>query len=181
MPMRRFCTLLLIAALGAAAPSVRAIDAARSSARFSVSHIWVEHVSGSVPVAEGSVTLAGDSPIPTDVSAVLDATRVATGEPDRDRQLQSPDFFDVKRFPRWSFTSTAVIPKGPASFEMDGNLTIHGVTQPERLNVTVSGAPDAPHYHAAGEIDRHAFGMSVTRLDPTIGGTVAVTLEIALR
>src|SRR5580704_18447170 len=124
--------------------------------------------------------LLADSLIPQSASAVLDPTRITTGEPDRDRSLESPDFFDAAKFPHWTFASTRIVPKGPASFEMDGDLTIHGVTQPERLDVTVSGEAAHPEYRAKGEIDRHAFGMIRTRLDPTIGDTVDITLDIVL-
>jgi len=64
---------------------------------------------------------------------------------------------------------------------MDGNLTIHGVTQPEHLSVTIKGDTSHPIYHAVGQIDRHAFGMSVTRLDPTIGNNADITLDITLK
>lgn len=171
----------LVATLAAAAPAARAIDPAHSRAQFSVSHIWVERVTGTVPIVSGSVTLAEGSVIPTEVTAVLDATRLATDEPDRDRALKSPDFFDTDKFAQWTFTSTKVVPESARAFEVDGNLTIHGVTQPERLNVTAGGTAANPVYHATAQIDRHAFGMAVTRLDPTIGGTVDITLDIALR
>jgi polyisoprenoid-binding protein YceI len=174
--------LSLVATVSAAAPAVRAIDPTHSHAQFSVSHIWVEHVTGTVPIASGSVTLAADSMIPTAVTAVLDATRLATDEPDRDRSLKSSDFFDTDKFPQWTFTSTKIVPQGARAFEVDGDLTIHGVTRTERLNVTVVGGSSAsPLYHATTQIDRHAFGMSVTRLDPTIGDTADVTLDVALR
>lgn len=172
--------LVLAFALLAATPAPRAIDAARSSARFSVAHIWVERVTGTIPILRGSVTLAPGSLIPQSVNAVLDATHVATDEPDRDRSLESPDFFDAAKFPSWTFVSTKVMPTGSNSFEMDGNLTIHGVTQPERLDVTVSGTPSNPEYRAETHIDRHAFGMVRTRLDPTIGNVADVTLDIVL-
>ena len=61
---------------------------------------------------------------------------------------------------------------------MDGDLTIHGVTQPERLDVTVNGDAVRPEYRAKAQIDRHAFGIIRTRLDPTIGNTVDITLDI---
>jgi len=159
----------------------RAIDVAASKATFSVSHIWVDRVTGSVPVAGGVVTLAPGSLLPAGANAQLDATRIATGEPDRDAALESSDYFDVARFPTWTFVSTSVTPTGPASFTMDGNLTIHGVTQPVRLYGTVQGDAAHPVYRTHATIDRHSFGMTVTRLDPAIGGTVDVTLEIALR
>ena len=96
--------------------------------------------------------------------------RSSTGDDDRDGSLQSPDFFDTKKFPTWTFASTAISPQSEAAFGMDGTLTMHGVSQPEHLDVTVTGGAE-PVYHAIGHIDRHAFGMAVTRLDPAIGGT----------
>lgn len=173
--------IALFTALLAAAPLPRPIDVSRSEARFSVAHIWVDHVSGTIPIVSGTVALASGSLIPTSATAVLDATRISTGEPDRDKSLESSDFFDAGRFSHWTFTSTAIVAKDSRSFEMDGNLTMHGVTQREVLNVTASGTPDDPRYRATGEVDRHAFGMSVTRLDPTIGGMVEITLEVTLK
>ncbi len=87
---------------------------------------------------------------------------------------------DTKRFPTWTFTSTAVTPHGSTAFGLDGMLTMHGVTQPEHLNVTVRADADNPIYQATGHIGRHALGMALTRLDPAIGGTVDVMLSIAL-
>lgn len=179
--LRIASALALVFALAASATTIHPIDTAHSTATFSVAHIWVQHVTGTVPIESGSVTLARGSAIPLAATAVLDATKIATGEPDRDRALESPDFFDVKQFPTWTFVSTSVTPHGPDSFEMDGNLTIHGVTRPERLEVSVQGTPDQPLYRATATIDRHAFGMSITRLDPVIGSTADVTLEIALK
>jgi polyisoprenoid-binding protein YceI len=173
--------LLFAAALLAVAPTPREIDVAQSTATFSVQHIWVENVTGTVPILRGTVTLSPDSLIPEAATAVVDAARIATGEPDRDRSLASPDFFDAAQYPHWTFASTKIVAKGSNAFEMDGDLTIHGVTQPEVLNVTASGSPDHPHYHAIGQIDRHAFGMIRTRLDPTIGSTVTVTLDVVLK
>jgi polyisoprenoid-binding protein YceI len=173
--------LILACALLAAAPAPRAIDAAKSSAQFSVAHIWVERVTGTVPILSGGVSLEPGSVIPQSATAVLDATHITTGEPDRDRSLESPDFFDAAKFPQWTFTSTRIVPKGPATFEMDGDLTIHGVTRSERLDVTAIGDPAHPEYRAKAQIDRHAFGMTRTRLDPTIGTIVDITLDIVLK
>lgn len=170
----------LASAIAGATTNVRAVDPARSKAQFSVAHIWVEHVTGTVPIVRGSVTLAPDSPIPIAVSAVLDPGRINTGVSDRDHALESPDFFDAKEYPQWTFTSTKIVAQGANAFEMDGDLTIHGVTRPERLHVIVAGSSADPLYHATGQIDRHAFGMSTTRLDPVIGGVAEVTLEVAL-
>jgi polyisoprenoid-binding protein YceI len=177
----RFFGWAMAVAVAAASLQPYAIDAARSKAEFSVSHIWVDRVTGTVPILRGSVTVDPGSEIPSSTTAVLDATKISTGEPDRDKSLESPDFFDAGTFPTWSFVSTKIVPKNGRSFEMDGDLTIHGVTQPERLSVTTDGAPPHLSYHATAQIDRHAFGMAKTQLDPTISATVDVTLDVVLK
>ena len=176
-----------VAALGggpaarAQGTQARAIDTAKSKAAFSVSHIFVERVTGTVPIAGGTVTLASDSAIPEALTAELDPGRISSGDRDRDASLAGPDFFDVKAFPTWTFASTKIAPQGANAFGVDGTLTVHGVTAPEHLDVTIRG--DAAHriYHAAGHIDRQAFHMAVTRLDPVIGKIVDVTLDITLK
>lgn len=187
--MRPYLALVLIVIVAVAQSAIvrsqpaaqRSIDAARSKAQFTVTHVFVEHVTGNIPIQSGSVVLKVGSLIPVSATAVLDATGVTTGDPDRDASLRSPDFFETAKFPTWSFVSTKIVPHGDTGFEMDGKLTIHGVAQPERLDVTASGDSEHPIYHATAQIDRHAFGMATTRLDPAIGGTAAVTLDVTLQ
>jgi polyisoprenoid-binding protein YceI len=58
---------------------------------------------------------------------------------------------------------------------------MHGVGNLEQFAVTIGGTNADPTYHATASIDRHAFGMKGTRLDPVIGNTADVTLDIALK
>lgn len=156
------------------------IDAAASRAAFSVQHIFVERVTGTIPIGRGTVTLAPGSAIPTQVAATLDPSGVLTDAPDRDNALRSADFFDVAHDPTWAFASTAIAAHGAAAFGMDGTVTIHGVTQPVHLAVTVAHRGNALVYHATGTLDRHDFGMKITRLDPVIGTQVRITLDIVV-
>lgn len=158
-----------------------AIDTAHSKASFSVQHIFVERVTGTVPISGGIVVLPPDSAIPQELTAELDPGKVSSGDRDRDASLVSIDFFNVKAFPKWTFASTKITPAGANAFGLDGTLTIHGVTAPEHLDVTIRGDPAHRSYHAVGHIDRGDFHMPVTRLDPVIGKTVDVTLDITLK
>ena len=171
----------MLATVLLAAAMARPIDVARSSAKFSVEHVWVERVTGTVPIESGTVTLDPNSLVPTSVTATLDCADLKTDDPDRDAALRSSDFFDSGRFSTWTFTSTKIVPTGPSSFGMDGLLTIHGVTQPEHLDVTIAGTRQAPAFHAAGKIDRKTFRMKMTRLDPVIGNPVDVTINVMLK
>ena len=174
-----FAACGVVPALGQATDQ-HAIDPAKSTAQFSIEHIFVDRVTGSVPVLSGTVTFAPGTTMPESVSAALDATRLRTDERDRDASLTGPDYFDTRRFPTWTFTSTKITPTGPAAFTMDGLLTMHGVAQPEHLDVVVRDGAH-PLYHAVGRIDRHAFGMRGARLDPVIGNTADVTLDIVVQ
>jgi polyisoprenoid-binding protein YceI len=186
-PDGRTLALALSAALAACgavaladAPEPHAIDIAKSRAQFRIAHIFVSHVTGTIPILSGSVKLSAGSLIPLEVEAVLDAAHVDSGDRDRDASLEGADYFDTQKFPTWSFASTKIVATGPSAFAMDGNLTIHGVAQPEHLDVSVTGDAVHPAYRATGRIDRHAFGMRGARLDPVIGKDADVTLEITL-
>ncbi len=156
---------------------VLAIDPAHSTAQFSVTHVFVEHVSGTVPILRGSIDLPPGSTVPTSVTADLDAAHLHTDDPDRDASLTGQDWFDTKSYPTWTFASTKITPTA-GGFTMTGVLTIHGVSQPESLLVTTDGTAEHPHYRATCNIDRHAFGMKTTPLDRAIGNPVDVTLDV---
>jgi polyisoprenoid-binding protein YceI len=159
----------------------RQIDPARSVAQFSIEHIFVDRVTGTVPILSGSVTIPAGSAIPVRVTAVLDPSRIESGDRDRDSSLESPDYFDIKAFPTWTFASTKIVPSSANACAMDGMLTIHGIIAPEHLEVTIRGDSAHPVYHAVGHIDRHAFGMKGARLDPVIGNVADVTLDITVK
>jgi polyisoprenoid-binding protein YceI len=158
-----------------------AIDTVKSRASFSVQHIFVDHVVGTVPIVSGTIVLPPDSATPVSITAQLDPSKVSSGDRDRDEALVSPDFFDVKADPAWTYASTKITPVSATAFGVDGTLTLHGVTVPEHLDVTVRGDAEHRVYHAIGHLDRHAFHMPVTRLDPVIGNIVDTTLDITLK
>jgi polyisoprenoid-binding protein YceI len=158
-----------------------AIDPVKSKVAFSVAHIFVERVTGTIPIAGGTLVIAPDTVIPTSLSAELAAANVKSGDGDRDASLQSPDFFDAKEFPTWTFVSTKITPLNATSFGVDGTLTIRGTPQPQHLDVSVHGDALHPLYHAVGHVDRKAFHMPITRLDPVIGATVDITLDVVTK
>jgi len=85
--------------------------------------------------------------------------------------LLSPDFFDAERFPRVSFTSTAIRRDGDA-VTVEGELEIRGAKQP----VTLTGQIAGPVGEKIGltletVIDRTSFGMSWNMELPS-GGSV---------
>ena len=69
----------------------------------------------------------------------IQADSVNTGSGMKDGKLKSKDFFDVERSPVITFKSTKIVKTGHETYEVDGDFTIRGVSNPEKLTLTVSG------------------------------------------
>jgi polyisoprenoid-binding protein YceI len=91
----------------------------------------------------------------------IQAASVDTGSGMKDGKLKSKDFFDVEKDPYITFHSKSVKQTSHTTFDVAGDFTIRGVTKPETLNLTVSGAGTG-----TGEItgtmafDRKDYGMN---------------------
>lgn len=111
------------------------IDPAHSAAQFKVRHMMIANVKGEFTKVSGTITADPSNPSATQIQAVIDAASISTRDEQRDGHLKSADFFDVARFPSITFQSSKVLPSGPGSFDVMGDLTIHGVTRPAVLTV----------------------------------------------
>jgi polyisoprenoid-binding protein YceI len=110
------------------------IDAAHTSAHFSVRHMMISNVRGEFPKVSGRILWDPENPANSSIGASLDATAINTRDPQRDGHLKSPDFFDVEKYPSLEFQSTRVKPT-EGGLEVHGDLTIHGVTHGVVLEV----------------------------------------------
>jgi polyisoprenoid-binding protein YceI len=79
---------------------------------------------------------------PEETTGVLEiriqADSVDTGSGLKNGKLKSADFFDTEKNPEITFISTKIVKIGPDTYEVDGNFTIRGVSNPEKLTLTVS-------------------------------------------
>jgi polyisoprenoid-binding protein YceI len=109
----------------------------------------------------------------------IQADSVDTGSGMKNGKLKSKDFFDVKQNPTISFLSKKIVQTGPNTFEVGGDFTIRGVTKPETLTLTVSGAGTG-----SGEIkgtmafDRKDYGMTKGIPFVTIADRIEVTVDL---
>jgi polyisoprenoid-binding protein YceI len=108
-----------------------AIDPAHTSVEFVARHMLTK-VRGRFRDFTGAVTV-GDAPEDSGIEVEVDTASVTTGSEQRDEHLHSSDFFEVEKHPRMTFASTAFRPAGGTAFEVDGDLTIKGVTKPITL------------------------------------------------
>jgi polyisoprenoid-binding protein YceI len=162
------------------------IDPVHSEVGFVVRHLMVSKVKGKFAVFSGAITIAAN-PLESSVTASIDAGSISTGDVNRDGHLRSGDFFEVEKYPEFSFHSTAVVPSG-SNYVVTGDLTIHGVTHSVDLDLEFNGVSPDPWggtragFSAETEISRKDYGiefnMPVDGGGVVVGDKVKITLEI---
>jgi polyisoprenoid-binding protein YceI len=164
------------------------IDPVHSEVGFSVRHMMVSKVRGKFTSFEGSVTTA-ENLLDSTVTATVDLGSIDTGNEDRDNHIRSADFFEVEANQTMTFVSTGIRADGDG-YELDGDLTLKGVTKPVTFDLEVNGfGPDAyggtrSGFSATTTINRRDFGVDFNAAMETGGLVVAdkvtVQLEIEL-
>jgi polyisoprenoid-binding protein YceI len=182
--MKFFITLLASAALHAQAVSWH-IDPQHSSAQFSVKHMMISTVRGQFGGVKGNVVYDPKNPTAATVEATIDCSTVFTGEPKRDAQLKTAEFFDVKNYPVMKFQSKRVEAAGAGKLKVTGELTINAQTHSVVLDMDEpSGAiRDDKGREKIGvsgvtKISRKEFGILYNPILET--GGVAVSDEVSI-
>ena len=101
-------------------------------------------VRGNFSGVSGVATVA-EVPEESTLEIEIDATTVDTKDATRDAHLRSNDFFGVEDHPTISFRSTGVRPgEGENEWQVDGDLTIKGVTRPVTVDLEFLGGAIDP-------------------------------------
>ena len=163
-------------------PGVYKLDPGHSDIAFTVRHMMVSKIRGHFTKVDGELVLA-PNPLDSRATATIDPNSIDTNNPQRDDDLRSSNFFEVDKFPTMTYRSTA-IRHTEDGFDVDGELTVHGVTRPVTLAVDVNGFTKDPYggtragFSATGEIDRKDF--DITTNIPMDGGGVVIGDRIQL-
>ena len=127
--------IVLLASLSALAQTSNwNIDPAHSTAQFTVRHLGISNVAGSFTKVVGSVVLNEKDITQSQVLASIDVSSVDTRVEARDKDLRSPNFFDVEKYPTIEFKSKRMVSSG-GTLQVIGDLTIHGTTHEVTLDV----------------------------------------------
>jgi polyisoprenoid-binding protein YceI len=159
------------------------VDPTHSTIGFTVKHMGIATVRGHFAQFEGSLELGEDLSAAV-ARGTVNTASVDTKEAQRDEHLRSADFFDAAAYPEITFASTALRATGDDEFEVDGELTIHGVTQPITLKAEVTGSDVDPWGNTRvgleirGQLNRSDYGM---KFNQALGsGNVLVSDKVKL-
>lgn len=163
------------------------IDKAHSEAIFQVRHL-VTKVRGRFTDFEGTIEYNEAHPEQSSVNFTIQATSIDTAEPDRDKHLRTADFFDVDQYPTITFHSKRITRRSGDTFDVVGELTMHGVTKEIVLPVAHMGRAKDPWggdrigFEAETTLNRKDFGLNWNAMLEAggflVGDDVKVSIEI---
>jgi polyisoprenoid-binding protein YceI len=151
---------------------------------FSVSHLGLTTWYGEFTQVSGSLSLDPKALGKSGFDIIIPAKTISTSNTKLDGELNSPEWFDTAKYPTIEFKSLKVKRTGKDTARVTGELTFHGVTKPETLNVTFNAAGINPitsqytvGFNATGEIKRSDFDQKT--YIPMIGDEVTLIISAA--
>lgn len=150
------------------------IDTAHSNAGFTVKHMMVTNVKGSINDIAGTFEYDEKANALVKVEGELKVASIDTKNEKRDAHLREDDIMDAAKFPTITFKSTKV--EGDKVY---GDLTIKGVTKNIALDLENGGAfGEKAGFALSGKINRSEYGVTWNKA--LEAGGVAVSDEVKL-
>jgi len=133
---------------------------------FTVTHMLISDVEGYFKTANVTLTTTKEDFTDAVVEMTAEAASINTDNEKRDGHLQSADFFDAAKFPTLTFKSTSFKKTKTANtYEVKGNLTMHGVTKPVTLTAVAKTGTHPMNkktiagFKVTGKLNRSDFGI----------------------
>jgi polyisoprenoid-binding protein YceI len=164
------------------------LDPAHTRIGFVARHAMVTKVRGAFNEFEGTATLDGANPANSSAQVTISTASIDTRNAQRDGHLRSNDFLAMDEYPQITFVSTGARQVDDSTFELTGDLTIKGVTNPITIPFSFEGAAKDPFgnlrvgFEGAVTINRKDYGITWNAALETGGVLVSdkVTLEFEI-
>src|SRR5262249_39827210 len=150
--------LMLLAGTASHAAERYAITPQQSQVQFKAYSVFAKPL-GAFHVFSGEILAEAQQPSASQVRLVIEARSIDTGNAERDEHLRSKDFLFVDKYPTLTFVSTAITGAG-ATYTVEGDLTMHGVTQRLSVPVTVEQRQNDIVVRGNVSLSRKAFGIT---------------------
>jgi polyisoprenoid-binding protein YceI len=157
------------------------IDPEHAALLFKIDHLGFSQLVGRFDRFDATLDFDPKQPGAAVLTVLVEVASIDLNLPEFEQELRGPGWFDVAQFPQARFVSHAIAITGANTGRITGDLTLHGVTRPITLDVTLNGAGDSLitgrysiGFAASGTLNRSEFGLGAYA--PAVGD--AVVLEI---
>ncbi|KGO97687.1 YceI family protein [Novilysobacter defluvii] len=130
---------------------------------------------------DGTVTYDPENVEASSVQVTIPLSGMDSGVEAFNEHLRTADFFDIAQHPEVTFRSTSVKALGADRMRVTGDLTMHGITRPVDLAVTVNGVgthamtgQPAAGFDAEATILRSDFGLDMYA--PTVSDEIKLRI-----
>lgn len=174
------CLILLLASAGSlqAAEGAVQLSPANTKVQFVGSHVVPQKPDpnerhGEFKKLNGTAVLT-DGKL-NSLELTIETSSLASGIDKLDAHLKSPDFFNVRQYPRATFRSTKIETTEPGKAKVTGNFTLLKETKPISFDVSYSTS-DSLKLTAKFTVDRSKFGMNygIDKVEKDVELTVAI-------
>ena len=162
----RFVAGVFALAIGSSAiAGTYKLDESHTQVGFKIKHLVISTVSGRFNKFEGGFEFDQAKGEVKGLSVAIQTASVDANEPDRDKHLKSPDFFDVAKFPTMTFSGTRTITSSNKPTQIEGELTIHGIKKSVTVDVDFKGSTVDPWgneriaFEASTKVNRKDYGL----------------------
>src|ERR1700741_819745 len=143
-------------AQAAAAPETYEIAPIHSFMRFKDRFLWLGSIDGCFCGGiSGIVSFDPAAPEKSTVGFEAKTDTLDTGSAQRNNDIKSPDFLNVKQFPLITFKSKSVQKVNDQQYNVTGDLTFHGVTKPLTIHANLISQGKGPDRGLRSGADIH--------------------------
>jgi polyisoprenoid-binding protein YceI len=159
------------------------LDPIHSTASFAVKHMVVSTFRTGFKQIDATFEVDGDD---IRLTGTVPVESIDIDQPDFRGHLMSPEFFDAANTPTIEFVSTAVRRAADDSVQIDGELTVKGVTRPVTATGTLTGpvtdvtGADRVGVEIETVVDRSTFDLNWNAPLPKGGVAVANDVKLAV-
>jgi polyisoprenoid-binding protein YceI len=153
-----------------------------------VKHLGIATVRGRFDEFEGTLEI-GDDLSSARAFGTAKVSSINTDDAGRDEHLRSEDFFGAEANPELRFESTAIKPLDEDTFEIEGELSMNGITKPVTLTAVVEGTETDPWgndrvgLEVTGRVNRTEWNMTFNQAlgsgNLLVGEKVTLSLDIS--
>lgn len=184
--MKKLFSILVVALLSTTlfAQTTWKVDPMHSKLTFTVTHLGIADVAGLFKTFD--VTAVANQPDFSDAVFELsvDVASINTEVQMRDDHLKSADFFEVTKYPKMTFKSTAVKKVGENKYTLTGDLTLHGATKQVTMDLWYRGTIENPQskaitsgFQLTGTLKRSDFNIGSKFPAPMISDEVQIKAD----
>lgn len=183
----RLLSLLLLASLSSPAPAAAKtedfeLDPVHTRVAFQISHAGFSNPIGTFSGVSGTLDFDADDWTTAQLSVRIPIATLNLGDADWQGKILDPTYFNAAKFPEARFVSSKVEKTGDNTAQVTGDLTLHGVTHPVTLAVTLNALKRHPltfkktaGFSATATLSRKEFGMGAW--SSFIGDEVRLIIE----